>query len=205
MTDLSRLSRLPERPHRSLLASSYDREAETGSWFGNRDSGNYVRVEGDERVMLDVTGPGVVTRIWSANPSGELRIYVDGASTPTFAAPMGDLLRGRVSPFGPPFGFVAARGGNLYFPIAFREACRITVSADRIYYHVNYRLYSDPVDIESFSRASVERALPMMLEVGEALLTPPRRPPEGACGMSGTLSVGPGAGRSRSRPRRAAA
>jgi len=35
-----------------------------------------------EHVMMDIAGPGAIVRIWSANPAGTLRIYLDGAATP---------------------------------------------------------------------------------------------------------------------------
>ena len=66
--------------------------------FANGDAGHYLRVEGkgdrQEWVLAEAQGPGYVSRIWSANPDGELRIYIDGSPTPALAAPFrGDHQR----------------------------------------------------------------------------------------------------------------
>jgi hypothetical protein len=111
-------------------------------------------------VLLDAIGPGVVTRIWSANPTGTVRIYIDGASRPVIEAPFASLLDGEVAPFTAPFAFEVANGHNLYFPIPFRRACRITVETDatRFFYQVDHRRYPADARIESFSRAALDGA-----------------------------------------------
>ena len=92
ITDLEKLTRFPPSPpYASRQSSSYDRASTSPSdpstWFANGDSGHYLRVEETangrkEHVMLDAAGPGTVVRIWSANPDGTLRIYIDGAEKP---------------------------------------------------------------------------------------------------------------------------
>ena len=42
--------------------------------------------------MMDAAGPGAIVRIWSANPAGTLRIYLDDAKKPTVETTMSDLL-----------------------------------------------------------------------------------------------------------------
>ena len=62
------------------LFSSWDRNSKT-HWGANGDAGQYLRVEPNgEAVMMDIDGPGVIYRIWSANPMGKIRIYLDGAT-----------------------------------------------------------------------------------------------------------------------------
>jgi len=163
LEDLGRLTRAPAMPYQSLLASSSDRAsigASEGSsaWFANHD---WTPLQAAQPVtLLDTTGPGVVTHIWSANPSGTLRVYIDGASTPALEAPMRALLGGEVAPFTAPYATVAAGGYNFYFPIAFSERCVITVSSDarRLYYQVDYRHYTSAVVVESFSDATLAAA-----------------------------------------------
>ena len=94
-------------------------------------------------MLFDEQGPGVVTRVWSANPSGTLRVFIDGAEQPAIEADMRALLRGEVAPFEAPLAFEAGRGFNLYFPIAFQRSCRITVQdgGERLYFQVNHRRY----------------------------------------------------------------
>jgi hypothetical protein len=143
------------------LASSYDRRAETGDWFANADWGNYQAIEGDRAVLLEADGPGVISRIWSANPAGNLRVFVDGAETPVIDADMGELLRGQTHGLPPELAFVGARGHNLYLPIAYQSHVKVTIDAtqDRLYYHVTYRTYEPGTSVEPFSEEALDRAL----------------------------------------------
>src|SRR5690349_13987935 len=92
LVDLDWLATRPSGGERSVQFSSYDRASEKGrgdpeAWYANGDCGVFLREEKNgekgeraEWVMADVDGPGAVVRIWSANPSGELRFYFDGES-----------------------------------------------------------------------------------------------------------------------------
>jgi Protein of unknown function (DUF2961) len=162
-TDLTTLARLPNPAFTSRLSSSFDRtssHAQPGEtdWFANRDFAEPQL--GHPVVLLDAIGPGAVTRIWSANPSGTVRIYIDGATQPIVEAPFAALLDGEVPPFTAPFALNVANGHNLYFPIPFRRACRITVETDasRFFYQVDHRRYPADTRVESFSRAALATA-----------------------------------------------
>lgn len=158
MTDLERLATLGD--YTSRQQSSYDRASKSPSenWFANADAGQYIRTEErdgrKERVMAEMEGPGAIVRIWSANPASVLRIYLDGEEKPRLEAPMADLLRGRVAPFLPPFGYEAARGCNLYFPIPYSKSAKVTVDESGdvrgLYYHVGYRTYPAGTQVETF-------------------------------------------------------
>ena len=55
--NLDSLYARPSPWFRSGLATSYDRRSKSPSspnWFANGDRGNYVRVDGDEYVLLDL-------------------------------------------------------------------------------------------------------------------------------------------------------
>ena len=49
--------------------------------------------------MMDLDGPGVIYRIWSANPMGKIRVYLDGAQTPSYEWNFPDLFDGKLPPF----------------------------------------------------------------------------------------------------------
>lgn len=88
----------PVHSYRSLEASSHDRASVTPGdptgWFANSDSNQVIRYETNqgrtEAVMMEHSGPGVITRIWTpyfyfdySNRVGtNLRIYIDGETTP---------------------------------------------------------------------------------------------------------------------------
>ncbi len=189
MVDLESLAEFPDPPFYCLQSSSYDRASKSPEveWFANGDRGHYLRVEENEGrkefVMLDADGPGVVVRIWSANPAGNLRIYIDGAKTPALVAPMTDLLGGILPELPRPVAGEYSKGWNLYLPIPYANHCKITSDEGDFYYHVNYRQYLAGVEVESFSSQS-------LLEQGERLkklvaqLQSPRATGLGAVGSS---------------------
>ncbi len=178
-TDLDRLAEFPDPAYLTKQFSSYDRRSTTprdatdAGWFANDDRGHFVRVEQnagrEEFVMMDAAGPGAVVRIWSANPAGTLRIYLDGSETPVIEADMTQLLGGEGSvPM--PIAGVRGRGYNLYLPIPYAKHCKITNDAGGIYYLVGYRVYPDATAVETFTAEDLGK--PEITAVAQALATP---------------------------------
>ena len=128
LTDLDRLTRL-QTGCKGGLFSSWDRNSKT-YWGANGDAGQYLRVEPNgEAVMMDIDGPGVIYRTWSANPMGKIRIYLDGAATPSYEWNFPDLFDGKLPPFIKPL--VYRRDGpqsasDCYLPIPFAKHIKIT-------------------------------------------------------------------------------
>ncbi len=155
MVDLDRLTRPANYVCRQF--SSYDRGShDPDNWFANADCGNYLRQEEGAFVLAEAEGPGAIVRIWSANPAGTLRIYLDGsvALEEDFKA----LLSGEVAAFPPPFGAMRSRGGNLYYPFPYARSMKVTCSEGSQYYHVNCRTYAPGTRVETWSR---DRAPPL--------------------------------------------
>jgi len=144
--------------------SSYDRksryDAATGKyvgWDANKDWGNYLRIEGKEAVMAEMKGPGCICRIWSANPQGEIRFYLDGDKEPTFAMDFADLFSGEIYPFVPPFVWQRrdakgnARASHCYLPIPYAKSCKVTVYPRvDMYYHIGYQTFPPGTKVETF-------------------------------------------------------
>ncbi len=163
MVDPDHMTRAPSPWQCSRQSSSYSRRSVTPdtsekSWLDNDDRGFYLRVERregrKEYVMADIRGPGAIVRIWSANPGGTLRIYIDGELV--IAARMTDLLSGRGG-FGGAFSYIAARGYNLYFPLTFQESAVVTrdLEDNQMYYHVGYLQFPEGTKVEPFSEAKL--------------------------------------------------
>jgi hypothetical protein len=166
------------------MVSSYDRSSKTPQassetptgWFANRDWENYLGVEAgpsgqEEFVLLDADGPGAIVRIWSATPSGTLRIYVDQATSPALEAPMDALLSGKIAPFVSPFAGKTAKGGNLEFPLPFRKHVKVAWEGSGGFYQVTYRKYSDPsTDLASFDLSEID--LPRLDTVQSGMQVP---------------------------------
>lgn len=161
LLDLSALAQLPRPAYASGFFSTHDPSSDTAeagdpAWYANYD---FLMLGADEtRTLLDVRGPGVLTRIWSASPSGLLRVYIDGADAPAIEATFEDLLSGHVEPFTAPFAFVAAGGRNLYFPVPFANGCRVTLTGPtgRTYVHLSHRAYAEGTEVASYGPAELE-------------------------------------------------
>jgi len=181
LVDLDWLATEPLPGERCVQFSSFDPKSRSGrvepaSWFANADSGHYLRREErdgrTEWVMVDVDGPGAIVRIWSANPSGELRFYVDGADDPALTIPFQDLTGGKRPPFVEPLCGVRSRGWNCYVPIPFAKHLKLTATTNDFYYHVNVRRFPAGTEIVSFTPASLES--PALAKTARALRAAPR-------------------------------
>lgn len=181
MTDLAGMAEFPKPAYTCKQFSSYDRTSKSpanqGAWFANGDHGQYLRVEEragrKEYVMMDATGPGAVVRIWSANPEGTIRIYLDGSEIPIIETPMTDLLGGKFVGLPPPISGEYSKGWNLYFPIPYAKSCKITSDAGKFYYHVNYRTYEAGTKVESF-KLEQPKTLAAQIEKLKVRLDDPR-------------------------------
>ena len=163
--DLFNIKNLPAIKHfHSYMASSYDREG------GNYDFGNFEQVVGEEAVALDVDGPGIITRIWSANPTGRIRIYFDGSETPQIDEDFGNFISSLPLSWGngkypgniPKAGGVVsgneAYGKTVYCLIPFQNGCKVTFPATSsdLYYQINYNLYDEQHGLPTFSPSEME-------------------------------------------------
>jgi hypothetical protein len=172
MVDRDAAARFPDPAYTCKQFSSYDRKSKTlddpQTWFANGDSNQYLRVEEvkptdgnragrTEWVMADMDGPGAVVRIWSADPKGKLRVYIDGNATPAIEALMEDVLGGKWK-VASPLSQEVARGWNLYLPIPYARHCKITSDQNGFYYHVNYRTYAPGTAVESLTNDGLDRA-----------------------------------------------
>lgn len=208
MADLEALSLKPLPGEQCKQASSYDRasrivDGKKVDWFANGDVGQYIRIEERngrrEMVMADIPGPGAIVRIWSANPKGILRIYIDGAEKPVIEREFAKMFDSSLGyPFVPPLAGVRSSGANIYFPIPFAMRALVTVEGgEGMYYHVNYRLYPPGTRVESFSWEAVEHTRPLGEQVAKHLAKPYEtwRSPSGSQTRSIRWSIAPGGSR----------
>jgi hypothetical protein len=200
MVDLRWLATPPAAGERTVQFSSYDRASKLVDGkivkpFANGDRGHYLRVDtradgSKEYVLAEAEGPGFVSRIWSANPDGELRIYIDGAAEPIVAADFKAITNGDVPPFVAPFGHDASRGRNLYFPLPFAKSIKVVTSKGDQYFQVNVTHLPPGTKVESVSRAVLERAAGLIAATGKALLDSQTGRPEGAQSFEMTIAPG---------------
>jgi len=195
LVDLQRLTKLPDPAYTTRQFSSWDRASKspTDGWFANADAGHYLRVEEKdgrkEHVMMDAEGPGAIVRIWSANPKGTLRIYIDGNETPVLAGRMDELLGGRFVGLPVPLAGEHSKGWNLYFPIAYARHCKVTSDEGGFYYHVNYRTYPAGTDVASFAASDLQRLNKKIYAIAAKLTSPRQEVPPPADRVKKTYSV----------------
>ncbi|MGE0787526.1 MAG: DUF2961 domain-containing protein [Sandaracinaceae bacterium] len=194
MVDHDALAYAPAHPFVAAMESSYDRRSvspdQPATWFANQDAGQFVRVDTidgrTENVMLDVEGPGALTRLWTATPRGTLRVYLDGATQPTIEADFADLVSGDVDPFRAPFAYRVSNAdvancshanpegsGNVYFPIPFATRALVTVDDATVYFQLSYRRYEAGTRVQPYSACALEGARDAIDEASAALETPP--------------------------------
>ena len=166
MTDLHELAKLPPKGETTSLASSYDRtskyDAETDKyigWAANGDGNGIIRMEGDEAVLMDVQGPGCIWRTWSATAAaGHVKIYLDGATTPTVDLPFKGYFDGQTAPFNRPnlvyIPSEAAHGFDNFTPMPFQKSCKIVAEKGwGSYYQFTYTLFPSGTVLPTFSMA----------------------------------------------------
>lgn len=149
--DFEALAKLPGEGERTMNFSSYDRSSTYDSltnsylkWNANSDGNGFIRKEGDEMVIFEADGPGVIWRIWSAlAKEGHIKIYMDGEQTPSEDKPFRELFEKFEDEY-PPLNFpnlvmTLSRGRNFYIPMPFQKHCKITMMGDwGNYYHIMY-------------------------------------------------------------------
>jgi len=184
MTVRSHLAQWPSSEFHLMQTSSYDRrstEKNSEGWFANEDWSNYQRKEinnGQEvYVLMDVEGPGVITRFWTGghpNQKNNLRFYIDGQEIPFWKADHTGALIGQNKLIGSPLSQRSVEmdllninkgakpGHNLYAPIPFNKRIKITSDCAKggagtgFWYNINYRIYKGKVNVESFSKQTID-------------------------------------------------
>lgn len=186
LEQLVRLDRLAEFHRSTAVASvsSYDRTGGNDDGFGGRYS--FVRKEGDDLVLADLQGPGVIYRIWTPTPTDDwLEFYFDGETTPRIRVRFRDLFLGTHPAFPRPLVGYGAGGFYSYLPLPYKESCKVLLRAPHIqFYQINYASYPDPMGVESFATppapdtlANLEKAKQLFASSGSdisAYVTPPQ-------------------------------
>ncbi len=162
LTDLEQLAVLPVPGERCAQWSSYDRRSRFDEssgryvdWDANGDGDGYIRKEGNQFVLAEMTGPGCLWRIWSAAPKqGHVRIYLDGASDPAVDLPFLGYFDRKNEPFTrASLVHTVAMGWNNYTPIPYRQSCKIVADEGwGAYFQFGYSSFPPGTDLPTFRR-----------------------------------------------------
>ena len=160
LTDLEGLAVLPQPGETCAQWASYDRaskyDSATGEyvrWEANGDGDGLIRKEGENLVLAEMEGPGVIWRIWSAMPKeGHIKFYLDGAELPAIDLPFIGLFDHKHPPFNrSALVHMSARGQNCYVPIPYRKSCRIIVEKGwGRYYQFTYSTFPKGTVLPTF-------------------------------------------------------
>jgi hypothetical protein len=117
---------------------------------GNMDMMNYHGRYRGERLLARIDGPGCIYRIWSAMPSGKIKVYLDGSKKAEIKCGFKKYLEGKCE--GLPGDFAVGRAAN-YMPIPFEKSIIITAPGFHMpgYYQISFQTYDRSVPVTSFS------------------------------------------------------
>ena len=190
--DLMHLVQRPEPYERSLHFSSSATSNKTclaylsPEIYGDMDHGFFLRVEEQgaytDAVLAETSGAGMVSWIWSANPTGELRLYIDNPDTPVLKMPLADFIHGKFLPFRYPFAAVTANGHNLHFPIIHSNYLKMVLRVPdkkqlaAFYYQIAWNALDGTKPIQPFSPEQLTGQKLRLSQIADRLLNPVNPP-----------------------------
>jgi len=132
--------------------SSYDPSGGNDDGFSGKHS--YLRKEGQNLVIADLKGAGVIQRIWTPTPTEDtIQFYFDGESEPRISMKFIDLFTGKVYPFVRPIVGNEVGGYYCYIPITYQKSCKIVFKGARMqFFQIQYREYNKPEGGASFPK-----------------------------------------------------
>jgi hypothetical protein len=160
----------------------------------NIDLGHFHGTYKGGQVLARVEGAGVMYRVWSAQPTGTLAIYVDGAEAPAVEC---DFLAYTQGACGSSPDWAVGQYAN-YNPIPFRGSLIVTARNFRLdgaYYQVSYLRFAPDLEVTGLSAGSAAdaTALEAAHKFWESSGRQPARDPGGeAASVADTLTLAPG-------------
>jgi hypothetical protein len=204
LIDLQALTRLEGPP--TKMISSYDR---TGA---NEDGYNSEWLRGDAYVLADLTGPGVIRRMWTARVGGRLQVFLDGALEPAIDVPCVDFFNGTHPSFPRPVAGPMGGSNYSYFPIPFARSIRIQLLPDAAwkamnplagpygqYHHVTYQTLPAGTPVRSLQMPlppADQKALDEVLHAWRNLGSDPKPPAKNSSVVDQELEIAPAASES---------
>ncbi len=162
LTDLEHLATLPDVGEKCQQFSSYDRRSrydevsgKYSEWYANGDGDGFVTTQGEDMILAEMQGPGVIWRIWSAAPKdGHVKIYLDGQESPAIDLPFIGYFNRANAPFDrSALVYESSKGFNSYIPIPFQKSCKIVAEKDwGKFFHFTYTTFPKGTNLPTFKR-----------------------------------------------------
>ena len=174
LDNLSELAYPPMIGESSGAQTSYNRDSiynestgEYENWDENRDGEGFIRKEGNGFVVFEADGPGVIWRVWSANPQmGHIKIFLDGSKKPIIDTPFEHFFSRFQAGEStanlpdsdwyqyvnfPNLVYTLSRGRNRFLPIPYNRSCKIIFDRDwGRYFHFTYTTFPKDTDLPLF-------------------------------------------------------
>ncbi len=197
MTLRDNLTRFPS--YELYVSSSHDQHSDVGpgtadwsAWYangvdGSNYHGTYNGETSGEKILLSDSGPGAITRMWTAASglsSDSLRFYIDGNTTPLAALKgTAPAVIGSNPSFGSPLSSTMPGWGNgalcyvLHAPIPYAKSIVVTYAGTaNFWYNIGYRKYPPDTPVTSFTTATPGATTAKLATTNAALTNPPGAP-----------------------------
>lgn len=155
LNELLETGRIPKIKESKLIqVSSHDTSG------GNNDK--IVIPSGATKTIADVSGPGVIVRIWMALESNDpyylrrvlIRMYWDEEEDPSVEVPLGDFFGSGFAykQYTTPYISMSSGGFTCFFPMPFEEHAKIEIVNETnqeipaFYYQIEYQKLEKPID-----------------------------------------------------------
>ena len=132
---------------------SHDVAGRNNDGFGGTYS--YLYKDGDEYVLFEEDGPGCIYELRTIGFTGNLHLYLDGATEPQYTFSFPDIYLARTPPFVAPLVApeATAHGSSWsYVPISFAKGCKLTTNemGRNHFFNIFAHKYSDGTNVPSF-------------------------------------------------------
>lgn len=137
--NLTRIDLLPKFQEEMFArqVSSYDTTGGNDDGFSGKYS--YLREENGNQVIAELTGPGIIHRIWTPTPTEDtISFFFNGETEPRIELKFIDLFSGREFPFLRPVVGNEIGGYYCYLPIPFEESCKVVYSGKMQFIQIQY-------------------------------------------------------------------
>lgn len=116
-----------------------------------------MRQVGNEYVMFEAVGPGMIANMHMSRSNGTLRFYSDGAEQPSWQV-NADILFSAQSPIPRPLVRTAGDNQIVSLPMPFQKSMRVTTTDPKLAYEVAVRRMAAGVSVPSWSQALLDEA-----------------------------------------------
>jgi hypothetical protein len=180
--------------------TSYDRTGGNDDGFGGTYSELYA--DGDEHVIFDAVGPGVLRTLWFTSAIdgngplslGTIRFHFDDEAKPRYEIDADALYAGTTPPFVVPLvagNQVSTGGFASWVPLVFRSRLKITTAVKPGFYQAHYDTFPADWDVATGPASDVDLAVRFTAALGSGFsaLALEDVPLDTTIGGAGTIDV----------------